>query len=288
MQRRSLLGWLTAAGALPQAVLAQDGGGRVALVVGQSRLPGGGNLPSAPPDAELMEQALQRVGFSVARLDDPDAAALRIALAQLGERLRRAPGLAMLHYSGAGFAQPLPGGWADFWMWCAVGQATPSDAKAAMAQSVSLAEVWRAVNPDRSRALVVTVDSMYNWPFGPDAGARLKWSDPPRDTALMSGDAPGALRSASLDGQHGRFTQELARHVQQRLTVEQLRLAVLQSVLRASGGRQFVTSTMDADVETSALFAEGASGARTAVDRPTPPASVGDDPKGRGRSARVF
>ena len=55
MQRRAWLGWVAATGAIPLATQAQGGDGRVALVVGQSRLPGGGAVASAAADARLIE-----------------------------------------------------------------------------------------------------------------------------------------------------------------------------------------------------------------------------------------
>ena len=61
MQRRAWLGWVAATGAIPLATQAQGGDGRVALVVGQSRLPGGGAVASAAADARLIEQELKQV-----------------------------------------------------------------------------------------------------------------------------------------------------------------------------------------------------------------------------------
>ena len=61
MQRRAWLGWVAATGAIPLATQAQGGDGRVALVVGQSRLLGGGAVASAAADARLIEQALKQV-----------------------------------------------------------------------------------------------------------------------------------------------------------------------------------------------------------------------------------
>ena len=289
IQRRTRLGWLAAAGALPLAAPAQGGGGRVALVVGQSRLPGGGAVARATADARLMEQALQRAGFSVERLDDPDVGALRAALAQLGARLRASPELGLLHYIGAGFAQPEPGGYAEYWMWCAAAHASMPGAKSAMAHAIPLRDVWPLVDPGAGRALVVTVDGAFNWPFGAVPAGGLRWPDAPRYGALWFGDRPGAAGGDQTDGQQGLFTHALARHVQPGRTVEQVRHAVALDVQQASGGKQFAVSNMDWEV--SQMLLAGA-GVPTAAPPPAqapiaPTAPRGDDPKARGRSARI-
>lgn len=288
MQRRTWLGWLAAAGVLPLATLAQSGGSRVALVVGQSRLPGGGAVASATADARLMEQALQQAGFSVERLDDPDVGALRSALAQLGTRLRASPGLGLLHYIGVGFAQPEPGGYAEFWMWCAAAHASMPGAKAAMAHAVPLRDVWQLVDPGVDRALVVTVDSAFNWPFGAVPAGRLRWPDAPRYGALWFGDSPGAANGDLVGGEHGRLTRALARHVQPGRTVDQVRRAVAQEVQQASGGKQLTVSNMDWEVSQMLLAGAGMPTAGPPALVPTAPtAPRGDDPKARGRSARI-
>lgn len=286
MQRRAWIGWLAAAGALPLAAPAQSGSGRVALVVGQSRLPGGGVVASAAANARLMEQALQQAGFSVVRLDDPDVGALRAGLAQLGARLRASPGLGLLYYSGAGFGQPMAGGNAEFWMWCAAAHSRQPDAKVAMSNAVPLREVWQLVDPGVGRALVVTADSGFNWPFGPVPSGGLRWPDAPRFGAVFFSDSPGAAGGEPADGQHGRFTQALARHLQAGLTVDQVQRAVSLAVRQASGGRQFITSNIDSDVADMQLAITGDL-APSPTMTPAPNAQRGDDPKARGRSARM-
>ncbi len=288
LQRRRLLGGLAIVGALPRQLLAQASNGRVGLVVSQSRQPGGGAVAGAAADARLMEQTLQGAGFSVVRLNDPNPAALRAALAQLSERLRASPGLAVLHYSGAGFARPAVGSQAEFWMWCGGGAALPSDSKAAFAQAVPLRDVWRAVDLGADRALVVTVDSAYTWPFGPAPAGRLRWPDAPRHAAVLYSDAPGAARGESAEGHQGRFTQALARQVLPGVTIDLVQRKTMLEVMGASGGKQSMYSTMDFEVGAMHIAAAGTVVAAPLAAQPAPPPVLRDDPKGRGRSARVM
>lgn len=77
---------------------------RVALVIGNSRYDGVNwrQLPNAVRDADAVCDALYGAGFQVVRLVDADAATIRTAIAQFGERAAKAD-TALVYFAGHGF-----------------------------------------------------------------------------------------------------------------------------------------------------------------------------------------
>lgn len=243
---------------------------RVALVIGNGAYTSAPPLPNPRNDAELMAQALKRVGFAVAKVIDADQRTMKSAMIEFGRALRASDAVGLFYYAGHGvqvngenYLIPV--------------NANIRHVSEVSLEGVNVNEFLATMERASARINIVVLDACRDNPF-PGASrstARgLAGVEAPRGTYIAYATSPGAV---ALDGDSGNspYTAALARAIQRPgLTLEQVFKQTRAEVQRATADQQtpWETSSIIGDF----YFLPEAGGDALATTPPPPAAPAGN------------
>ncbi len=255
---------------------------RMALVIGNARYSGSlAALPSAVSDARLMDDTLKQLGFAVQRETDLSPVQIESAVTAFARRVAQSGALSIIYLSGHGASV------GDSIRFLAANSGDVRTDADILRQSVGLPWMLAEMATYRSASgrvynpiiLIADIDT-HVWtdvtgaappPQTSDLYVALQRED---HTNVMLPNAIGKRAALTADGTHRLFT----RHLAHALVTPGATLADVSGVVHQAVGRSTGQS-----VSPEWIY-------RGAVSRNIAFTSGGglDDPKGRGRSARVM
>lgn len=250
---------------LATALRAQEGGTRVALVIGNAAY-AEAPLDNPGRDARAVSQALRELGFAVVELLDADLAGMRQAVSRSRAALDGRRGVGVLFYAGHGLQLD----WRNYMVPLGARLASADDVPSRTLGVHEVVDAWRAAG---TRTSVLVLDACRDNPFGGIASGRgLAPLDAPSGTFFAYATAPGAVASDGAAGGHGLYTRYLLQELKAPdRPIEALFKRVRLQVRVSSQGRQVPWESTSLEEEFSFRAAAGPAPAASPA-RPEPPA----------------
>jgi uncharacterized caspase-like protein len=206
---------------------------RVALVIGNSAY---SDAPLANPtnDAQAMEEALSKLGFTVRVVRDADKAAMVSAFEVLLDKLKGQRGVVMVYYAGHGVQ-------VDYDNYLVPVDARIRQESDIALQGFNISKAIESLAASGSRLSIVVLDACRDNPFKTRlAIAGLAPRDAPKGVFVAYATEPG---NVAIDGDaatgNGLYTQFLLREMRRpATTIDDVFKRVRFAVRRASDGRQ--------------------------------------------------
>ncbi len=231
---------LAAFSSLAAVAQAPEGGGRIALVIGNSAYAHAPALANPKSDAELMSRTLKSAGFEVVTLIDADQPSMKRALLDFGRQIRsRKTEAGLFYYAGHGvqvrgenFLIPVT--------------ARIDDEDEVELEGVNVNDFLSVMNASQSAVNIVILDACRNNPFksaSRSASRGLAAVDAPSGTYIAYATSPGQV---ALDGEGGNspYTKALAAAMSEPgRTIESVFKTARSNVLAATDRKQIPWET---------------------------------------------
>ena len=254
--------------ALP-ALAAQE---RIALVIGNAGYPGGGQLANPVNDARAMQNALERAGFQVIKLEDAGLEDMESAILAFSKRLDKNT-VGLFYYSGHGLQY-------DGNNYLLPIDTTDKIEAPAHLRSKAVSVDYVLASMENSGLNIVIFDACRNIPFRsfqrsvPSGLAAMNHY--PDGTLIAYATAPGKVALDGL-GENSPYTASLVKRMAEPLPLEQLLKKVRSDVRAETGDRQ--SPWYNASIEGDFYFtAPDAQGNAVAQDSPADPNMGDNDP----------
>lgn len=208
---------------------------RLALVIGNSNYQ---DAPLANPvnDARDLASTLRSIGFEVTQKENLDAAQMKRAIREFGDKIRGNQGVALFFYAGHGVQ--VKGN--NYLIPVGHSFKTENDIED---EAVDANTVMRRLEEANNRVNIVVLDACRNNPFARNSRSRslsrgLARMEPPSGTLVAFATAPGTEASDG-DARNGLYTKHLVANIKSAgLTIEQVFKRVREGVERESNNAQ--------------------------------------------------